>query len=250
MATNIKDAEEKLGKDKIKEIAEKEWKVSEVPSAEELAKKESKSPKARNNPNSRANLMQHRKKTPEQKEKSLKNLQYVESEEDIDPQEFLGDKLYNSLPTIPLLAALDFLATRNEQDLYYSHVKLVCQDFEIEELTFSDIDDILTLAANYVHIHRLQKGSSKNPMLTLEAAPTIERYKKDSAKIKSNLANRRVDRIDVKNKPAFSIVDLATSLDAQEKADYDSRIKEMERKAAGYVAPKRNEEGYVVYDDE
>jgi hypothetical protein len=66
MATNVKDAEEKLGKEKIKEISEKDWKVAEVPSEEELAQKKSKSPKARNNPNSRANLMQHRKKTPEQ----------------------------------------------------------------------------------------------------------------------------------------------------------------------------------------
>jgi len=250
MAINVKDAEEKLGKDKIKEIAEKDWKVATPPTEEELVKEEPKNPKARNNPNSCKNLAQYNKKTPEQKEKSLKNLQFVEKEEDLNLEEFLGPEIFKALPTIPLTAALDFLANRKEQDYYYSFVKLTLQDFDISDLTYSDIDDVLTLAANHVHIHRLMKGSSKNPMLTLEAAPTIERYKKDSAKIKASLSSRRVDRIDTKNRPAFSIVDLGVELDARQDADYERRIKEMEEKVLTYVPPKRNEEGYVVDDDE
>ena len=227
--------------------ADNSW--AALPTEEQLSKEKSKSPKARNNANSRKNLAQYNKKTAKQKEKSLNNLKFSEKEEDLCLEEFLGDEIFKALPTIPLTAALDFLANRKEQDLYYSYVKLTLQDFDISDLTYSDIDDVLTLAANHVHIHRLMKGSSKNPMLTLEAAPTIERYKKDSAKIKGSLASRRVDRIDVKNRPAFSIVDLGVELDSREDADYERRIKEMEAKVASYVAPKRNEDGYVVNDD-
>ena len=248
MAINVKDAEEKLGKEKIKEIAEKDWKIADVPSEEELAKTKSKSPKARNNPNSRANLMQHKKKTPEQKEKSLKNLKFVEREDDIIPRDILGD--YADILAIDkLMPALDVLANRKEQEVYYNYINLILSDFEVEELTSSDIDDIITLALNRVIEYRLLKGGAKNPMLILEAAPTIEKFRKFSEKIKSSLASRRVDRIDVRNRPAFSIVDLATSLDDAEKADYELRIKDMERKAEAYIAPKRDDEGYVIEDD-
>jgi len=245
MAINIKDAEEKLGKDKIEEITEKDWKVVDVPSAEELAKKESKSSKARNNPNSRANLMQHRKKTKSQKEKSLSNLKFVEKEDDIVPRDLLGD--YADIVAIEqLMPALDVLAGRSEQTLYYNYIRLVLEDFESEDLTSSDIDDIMTLALNRVIEYRLMKGAAKNPMLLLQAAPTIERFRKFSEKTKSNLASRRVDRIDVRNKPAFSIVDLCATLDEQVKSDYDLRLSKMRDENKDYVPPKRDDDGFVI----
>jgi hypothetical protein len=144
------------------------------------------------------------------------------------------------------MPALDVLSSRKEQEVYYNYINLILQDFEAEDLTASDIDDIITLALNRVIEYRLLKGGAKNPMLILEAAPTIEKFRKFSEKIKSNLANRRVDRVDVKNRPAFSIVNLATSLDDAEKADYERRIKELERTSEMYVAPKRDDEGYVI----
>ena len=245
MAINVKDAEEKLGKEKIKEIAEKDWKVAELPSEEELANTKSKSPKARNNPNSRANLMQHRNKTPEQKEKSLKNLKFVEKEEDIVPRDILGD-FADIVAIEKLMPALDVLANRKEQEVYYNYINLILQDFDADDLTASDIDDIITLALNRVIEYRLLKGGAKNPMLILEAAPTIEKFRKFSEKIKSSLASRRVDRIDMKNRPAFSIVDLATSLDDSDKADYELRVKEMERKSKDYAPPLRDEEGFII----
>lgn len=245
MAINVKDAEEKLGKEKIKEIAEKDWKIAEVPTEEELANKKSESPKARNNPNSRANLMQHKKKTPKQKEKSLKNLKFVEKEDDIVPRDILGD--YADILAIEkLMPALDVLANRKEQEVYYNYINLILQDFDVDDLTASDIDDIITLALNRVIEYRLLKGGAKNPMLILEAAPTIEKFRKFSEKIKSSLASRRVDRIDVKNRPSFSIVDLASTLDAQDQADYSKRLNRMSDEDKTYVAPPRDEDGFVI----
>lgn len=245
MAINVKDAEEKLGKEKLKEITEKEWKVAEPPTEEDLAKEKSKSPKARNNPNSRKNLAQYNKKTKEQKEKMVSNLKFVEKEEDIVPRDILGD-FADILAIEKLMPALDVLANRKEQEVYYNYINLILQDFDADDLTASDIDDIITLALNRVIEYRLLKGGAKNPMLILEAAPTIEKFRKFSEKIKSSLASRRVDRIDVKNRPSFSIVDLASTLDAQEQADYSKRLNKLDSEDKTYVAPPRDAEGFVI----
>jgi len=248
MAINIKDAEDKLGKSRVGEIVEKEWKVVDPPTEEELAKEKHKSPKARSNPNSRKNLIQYRKKTKAQKEKMVKNLKFVEKEEDVDPREILG-KFADIVAIEKLMPALDVLENRKEQEVYYNYINLILQDFDVDGLTASDIDDIITLALNRVIEYRFLSLSSKHPMKLLEAAPTIERFRKFSDKIKTNLANRRVDRIDVKNRPAFSIVDLAAEIDDQEKADFEKRMKDLEKKQEEYVPPKRDDAGFVIEDE-
>lgn len=248
MSINIKDAEEKLGKDKVEAIVEKDWKVAELPSEEQLAAEKSESPKARSNAKSRSNLIQYRKKNKKQKEKMIKNLQFVEKEEDASPAQFLGK--YASIEAITqMMPALDVLSNRKEQELYYNYIRLVLDDFDVSDLTASDFDDIVTLALNQVIIYRLMAIGSKNPIRVLEAGPTIEKFRKASEKIKSSLASRRVDRIDVKNKPTFSIVDLASELDAQDQANFDARVKKLQSTRKGYVAPARNEEGFIVEDE-
>lgn len=245
MATNVKDVEEKLGEEKVNEIVEKDWKVVSVPSEEELAKEKHTSSKARSNPNSRKNLIQYNKKTKDQKKKMVNNLQYVEKEEDIVPRDILGK--YADIRAIgQMMPALDVLANRSEQEFYYNYIRLILEDFDAEELTSSDIDDVITLALNKVIECRLLKVGAKNTIKILEAAPTIEKFRKVSEKIKSGLASRRVDRIDVKNKPAFSIVNLASHLDEQDKLDFEERMRKMEETREEYVAPARNEQGLLV----
>ena len=248
MAINIKDAEEKLGKEKIEELKKKEWKKAELPSEEELAQEEHKSPKARNNPNSRKNLIQYREKTPEQKEKMLQNLKFQEKEEDVNPHDIIeGFEKIGAIEKI--MPALDVLVNRREQEIYYNYIALILSDFEVEDLTGSDLDDIVTLAINRVLEYRLLSVGSKNPKLVMEAGTTLEKFRKFSEKIKSGLASRRVDRIDVKNKPAFSIVDLAGQLDEQNKRDLEKRLQALEEKKEEYRPPVRNEDGYIVDDD-
>jgi len=249
MAKNIKDVEEKLGKSKVEEIIEKEWKLAELPSDEELAEEKSKSPKARNNPNSRKNLIQYRKKTTEQKEKMVKNLKFVETEPDVDPASILGD--FAGIADIEkLMPALDVLGSRTEQEVYYNYINLILRDFDAEELTSSDIDDVITLALNRVIEYRLLKESATSPIKLLEAAPTIERFRKFSDKIKTNLASRRVDRIDVKNRPSFSIVDLASEIDDSDKANFEKRMNDLENAQKTYVPPPRDADGYVIPAEE
>lgn len=248
MSINIKDAEEKLGKDKVDAIVQKDWKVTDLPTEEQLASEKSVSPKARSNINSRKNLIQYNKKTSEQKAKMVKNLQFVEKEEDVDPADFLGE--YADIVAIEqMMPAMDVLSNRKEQELYYNYIRLILQDFDVDDLTASDFDDIITLALNRVIEFRLLAVGAKNTIRILEAAPTIEKFRKFSEKIKSSLASRRVDRIDVKNRPSFSIVDLASQLDDQDNADFDARVLELEATKRAYVAPKRNEEGFIISDD-
>ena len=247
MSINVKGPKEKLGKEKLQEIVDKDWKVSELPTEEDLAKEKSKSPKARSNANSRKNLVQYGKRSKKVKEKNINNLQFVEKEEDVNPADILGD--FSSIDDIDkILPALDVLTNRKEQEIYYNYIKFILKDFDASDLTSSDIDDILTLALNRVIEYRLLKIGAKNPIKILEAAPTIEKFRKFSEKIKGGLASRRVDRIDVKNRPAFSIVDLATHLDDQEKLDFERRTAAMEKRREEFKPPLRDAKGRLVED--
>lgn len=243
-----KDLEEKLGEEKVEEIINKDWKVAELPSEEELANETPKNSKARNNPNSRKNLVQYRKRTKEEKEAALKNLKVTEVEEDVDPKEIFGEDVDISLLE-KIMPAKNILKDRQEQITYYTTIYLFLKDFSIEELSFGDIDDITTLAVNKVLEHRLLVVAKKSEKLVLEASPTLEKLRKHSDKIKSNLASRRVDRIDLKNKPSTSIVDLVAHLDAQKSLDFEKRVEELRKEEAEYVPPQRNEEGFLVEEE-
>lgn len=242
MSTIIKDLEEKLGKDKVDEIVEKEWKVAEPPTPEELEQEEPSHPKARNNPNSRANLAQYNKRSKEAKQKALDNLKVVEIEEDVDPVSIFGAEFDMSIID-SIMPARKVLKNRDEQLIFYNVIKLFIKDFDIKELTFSDLDDIVTLAINKILEQRLLKAATSGEKLVLEAAPTLEKLRKHSDKIKTNLASRRVDRIDLKTKPALSIVELAAHLDAEKKLDFQKRMEELEKKAIEHVPPARDEIG-------
>jgi len=249
MVKSVKGPKEKLGEDKYEEVVKKDWKVAKLPTEEELAKEKHKSPKARSNINSRKNLVQYGERSEEVKEKNIGNLRFVEKEEDIDPLEVFGEKS-NVLEIIEkVLPIQDALASRREQEVYYNYIKLILKDFDADELTATDIDDIVTLALNRVLEIRLMKAAKKSPKLVLEAMPTIEKLKKNSEKIKSGLASRRVDRIDVKNKPAFSIVDLASHLDEKNKLDFERRIEELEKQRRDHKPPKRDGRGLLIDDE-
>lgn len=245
MSIIIKDLEEKLGTAKVEEIVEKEWKVAEPPTEEELAAEQPAHPKARNNPNSRKNLAQYNQRSKEAKKKALDNLTVTEVEEDVDPKTIFGDGV--DISTIEkIMPAKHVLVNREEQETYYNVINLFLQDFDIKELSYGDIDDIITLAINKVLENRLLKVASSSPKLVLEAAPTLEKLRKHSDKIKTNLASRRVDRIDLKTKPALSIVELAAHLDAQDKLDFNQRIADLKAGKRDYKPPLRDEKGRLI----
>jgi hypothetical protein len=248
MAEKIKGAKEKLGEEKYKDIIEKDWKVAELPTEEELAKEPSKNPKTRSNINSRKNLVQYRKKTPEQKEKIIKNLKFVEKEEDIDPHSILGgfSRLDDLLKLLPVN---EVFSDRKEQELYYNYIKLILQDFDANDLTSSDIDDITTLGANRVYEYRLLKASRQNPAMVLEATPSVEKFRRSSEKLKGNLANRRVDRVDPRKRSGISIVELVDYLDAQKDLDFQKRMDSLEEERLNYKPANRDSSGKLITNE-
>ncbi len=245
MSTRIKDLEEKLGTDKVEEIVDKDWKVVEPPTPEELAEEEPSHPKARNNPNSRKNLAQYNKRSKEAKKAALDNLKVVEIEEDIDPYSILGAEFDMSVID-SIMPARKVLKDRDEQEVFYNTINLFIKDFDSKELSFSDYDDIVTLAMNSILIQRLLKAATSGEKLILEAGPTIEKFRKHSDKIKTNLASRRVDRIDLKTKPALSIVELAAHLDHEKKLDFEKRMEKLEQAEADHKPPLRDEAGNLI----
>ena len=223
MVKEEQGVKDKLGPEKYNEIIEKEWSTAEVPTEEELAGEEVKSPKTRNNVNSRKNLVQYRKDiTPATKKKIVENLKFEHVEEDINPADVL-DKSIDHEMLNKLLPINEILSSRQEQEIYWHTINLFMKDFDISELTSSDIDDIIVLARNKVLEFRLMKISKNNPKMLIEAGATLEKWQKHSEKVKTGLAARRVDRVDVKTKRGISIVDFAAAYDE------DTRRAEQER---------------------
>lgn len=234
MVKRIRGIKDKLGEEAVDEILNKEWKTAELPSEEELSKQEPANPKARNNINSRKNLIQYRKDKPvEVKEKIVSNLSFKEVEEDIDPRTILDPKIDVELLE-KLMPSGDILVSRKEQEMHWNTLNLYLKDFEMDELTAFDFDDVIMLSLNKVFLHRLMAVSSKNPKMLLDISNANEKLRKDMEKIKESLAARRVDRVDVKNKGGKSIVDFAVVLDQQKLQAYEDRIKKLQEEDSEY----------------
>jgi hypothetical protein len=113
----------------------------------------------------------------------------------------------------------------DEVELYNKLVDVYLEDFDSEDLTSSDMDDVLDLAKNRVLEFRLLKGSKDNTDRQLDTAAAIEKLSKKNEKIKESLSSRRKDRINPNEMKGFSIVDLAVAftnekrLKLKEKAD-------------------------------
>jgi hypothetical protein len=233
---DVESAEEKLGKDLIAEIAEKEWKTAPLPTEDELASETHKSPKARTNPNSRKNLIQYRAdKSKEVKEEIVKGLQFKNKRPDIDPFEYISLP-----PTFDKSTLISFLPSRRvmkdlEEEIYfYTVLNSFLNDFDLEELSASDIEDVVSLSVNRVLENRLLGLSASDPATLIDVAATIEKFRKHSEKVKGNLASRRSDRIDPKNKQNYSIVDLVYAYDAQKKVEFNDRIEALEKEKGEY----------------
>lgn len=219
-------ADEKLGPEVIAEIAEREWKTAPMPTEEELAQEKHKSPKARNNPNSRKNLVQYQQNKPKEvKEKIVKGLTYSEKREDVNPFDYITlPDGYDSKVIVAFLPDRKVMKNADEEKYFYTVLNSFLSDFDLDELSSSDIEDIVSLAVNRILENRLLALSATDPNYLMDVSATIEKFRKHSEKVKGNLASRRSDRIDPRNKQNFSIVDLVHAYDAQKRQEFKDRI--------------------------
>lgn len=133
----------------------------------------------------------------------------------------------------------------DELEMYNNLVDVYLNDFEVDELTSSDMDDILDLAKNKVLEFRLLKASKDSPTAQLDVAATIERLSKKNDKIKESLFSRRKDRINPNEFKGFSIVDLVAAFNNEKKRKLQSKMaqlkaeqEEMLQKRKDYVGNK------------
>jgi hypothetical protein len=112
---------------------------------------------------------------------------------------------------------LDDIFTEEEKIVYNNLIEVYLQDFEEDDLSSSDVDDIIDLAKNRVLEIRLLKSSKTSSDKQVDVSAAIERLSKENKKIKENLSSRRKDRIEPNKYKGFSIVDLAVAFDEQKK---------------------------------
>lgn len=135
----------------------------------------------------------------------------------------------------------------DELVIYNSLVDIYFKDFDKDDLTSSDMDDIMSLAMNKVLEIRLLKSSKGNPENTMDISNAIEKLKKQNEKIKESLSARRKDRINPNEFKGFSIVDLAVAFDFEKKRKITERIsslkqeeEEIKEKRSDYVGNRHD----------
>jgi len=223
---DVESADEKLGPDLIEKISEKDWKTVPIPTEEELAQEKHKSPKARNNPNSRKNLVQYnKKKKKETKEKIVKGLTFKKKREEVDPFDYIKLTQERDIDTVSaFLPDRKVMKSAEEEKTFYKILNSYFHDFDMNELRSSDIEDIISLAVNRIVENRLMELSSSDPNVLIDVAATIQKFRQHSEKIKGHLASRRSDRIDPRNKQNFSIIDLVHGYDKKRKAELEEKL--------------------------
>lgn len=210
------DAKSFHGKEKIEKLSDKEWKVAELPSEEELSKENPVHPNARNNANSRKNLAQYNKRSKESKKKSLEKLRYKETK----PSEEVS-RTSSKLDSIIKLLPIEDMFDPSEQILYKDYLSVLLSDFNVDELSSGDIDDVISMVQMRVLEIRLLKACKNKPTNLLDASMALEKLRRDMQKTKESLGSRRRDRVSIRQRTDISVVDLAALFDNERRAVLD-----------------------------
>lgn len=112
---------------------------------------------------------------------------------------------------------IDDIFDADEKKIYESLIDIYLKDFDKDDLTSSDMDDVMSLAMNRVLEIRLLKASKGDAGKHLDISNAIEKLRKQNDKIKDNLSSRRKDRINPNEYKGFSIVDLAVAFEQKKK---------------------------------
>ena len=115
----------------------------------------------------------------------------------------------------------------DELDIYLSLVDIYMKDFDEEDLSSGDIDDIMTIATNKVLEIRLLKASKGDAEKHIDISTSIEKLRKQTEKIKENLSTRRRDRVDPNKLKGVSIVDLAVAFDDQKRLRMENKSRKL-----------------------
>ena len=154
-------------------------------------------------------------------------------------------------PIEMLKMALPVADIFNDEELkmYNDLVGVYLNDFDPDDLSSSDMDDIMDLAKNRVLEFRLLRESKDDSDRQLDVAQTIDRLSKDNKKLKESLFTRRKDRVRPDDFKGFSIIDLAVAYQNDKKAKMAEKLerlrkeeKEVLKRRDGYTGNKHDSE--------
>jgi len=120
---------------------------------------------------------------------------------------------------------IEEIFTEPEASIYHDFVDVYLADFEKEDLTSGDMDDIMDLAKNRVLEFRLLKTARDDADRQVDISAAMEKIRKENKVLKENLSTRRKDRINPNEFKGFSIVDLAVAFDEQKKQKLQDQIR-------------------------
>lgn len=130
-----------------------------------------------------------------------------------------------------------------EKALFNNLIDVYIADFDIDDLTSSDMDDILDLAKNRVLEFRLLKNSKDSISKQMDAAMAIEKLSRKNEKIKESLSSRRKDRINPNDLKGFSIVDLAVAFNQEKKQQLNEHMKKMRAEEQEALEKRKDYQG-------
>ena len=128
----------------------------------------------------------------------------------------------------------------DEVALYNDYVSAYLADFDVEDLTASDMDDIFDLAKNKVIEFRLLRASKGSVDKQLDIAATIEKLGKKNEKIKESLLSRRKDRVNPNEFKGFSIVDLAVAFNNDKKLKMKNKMSKLKKEEEAMIEKRED----------
>ena len=138
---------------------------------------------------------------------------------------------------------VDEIFEKDELEMYNSLVDVYLADFDTDDLTSSDMDDVMDLAKNRVLEFRLLRETKGNPDRQLDVAAAIEKLGKKNEKLKENLSSRRRDRINPNELKGFSIVDLAIAFDHDRKRVLKDRVDKLKKEEKKFLKEREDYTG-------
>jgi hypothetical protein len=229
-----KNARSKLGKEKYEELLEKDWKKAKIP--KNYDKRRGRDGR-KLNPKSLQNLTQYRDRTKKEKEIALGQLRFKEKikKEEKKAKAEADDKQKNLLNKILETIPLDSIFEDQEVDVFKDLLETYLKDFEEEELSALDIDDIISLAMNRVQEVRLLQYGKETPSKMIDASQSIERLRKNTEKLKDSLAARRKDRVKNFGRDGMSVVDLVVMYEKNRKEMMEEKTSALLREEEAFI---------------
>lgn len=141
------------------------------------------------------------------------------------------------------IVPLKDIFNEDEISLYKDYVDVYLQDFDEDDLTSHDTDDIMDLAKNRILEMRLLKSSANDIEKQVDVSAALEKLRKQNDKFKENLSARRKDRINPNEFRGFSIVDLAVAFDDKKKEQLNDQIKKNKLEESLMIEARSNYNG-------